>query len=154
MKLLHYSAAPFQFDPSRVYQGRSERDHKPMGLWLSVEGDYDWPAWCEGESFNLESLKYVSEVTLKPDATVLLLDTVDRLDAFTHRFGVPDVHELRSIAWNEVKERYDGIIIAPYHGARRLSLMWYYTWDCASAVIWNLSAIAEVKCVQPSTDAK
>lgn len=142
MKLLHYSAEPFTFDPTRTYP---PRDHfKPTGLWLSVEGDDDWRAWCEGENFSLPSLKYVSEVTLKPGHNVLVVDTLEALDAFNARFGVADPLAVRGIRWDEVRALYDGLIIAPYRWERRLDLMWYYGWDCASGVIWNASAIESV----------
>lgn len=149
MRLLHYSAKPFKFDPERKY-AESHYGFKPVGLWLSVESDDDWPAWCRGESFHLEALKHVAEVILKPDANVLVIDTVEKLDAFNARFRkVKDDFEVRNINWPAVKELYDGLVIAPYHWSRRLTMMWYYGWDCASGVIWNLSAIAEVK---PSPD--
>ena len=142
MKLLRYSAEPFEFNPKKRYRANrngAERDHKPEGFWLSV--DEDWKRWCEGEEWGLDGLAHVTEFRLKPDAKILHIDSVKGLDEFTKRYGVQDVHELRSIDWRPVKEAYDGIIIAPYQWERRLSLMWYYTWDCASAVIWNLDAI-------------
>ena len=80
---------------------------------------------------------------LKPVANVLLIDTPEKLDAFNARFGVDD-NSVHSIAWEKVKALYDGVIIAPYHWERRLNLMWYYGWDCASGVIWHLSAIDNV----------
>ena len=42
---------------------------------------------------------------------------------------------------------YQGIIIAPYLWTRRHheSTGWYYSWDCASGVIWDARAIAELK---------
>lgn len=142
MKLLHYSAEPFTFDPTRAYPPTEH--FKPTGLWLSVEGDDDWRAWCEAEDFNLPSLKHISQVTLKPDHNVLVVDTLEALDAFNARFGVADRHAIRGIRWDEVRALYDGLIIAPYRWERRLDLMWYYGWDCASGVIWNLSAIESV----------
>lgn len=139
MKLLHYSAKPFQFDSNRKYPAD---DHwKPSGLWLSVEGDNDWQEWCEEEGFALDNLKCVVEVRIKPDANVLLIDTVTKLGAFHARFCRA---ENDFLAWNKVKAVYDGLIIVPYQWERRLTIMWYYGWDCASGVIWNLSAIANV----------
>lgn len=45
--------------------------------------------------------------------------------------------------WIDVASRYSGIEIAPYQWKRRIhpSTFWYYTWDCASGCIWDLSAI-------------
>ena len=142
VKLLHYSAESFKFNPSRRY-GDGDDLHKPSGLWLSVEGDNDWKSWCENESFVLNALTYVSEVTLKSNANVLLIDTLDKLDNFNADFGIPNrlISWDMPISWGRVRAAYDGIIIAPYQFDRRHTLMWYYTWDCASGVIWNLSAV-------------
>jgi hypothetical protein len=142
LRLLHYSAEPFVFDPERKYE-EANYGFKPVGLWLSVEGDDDWRSWCEGEQFNLESMKHVSEVILKSDANVLLIDTVEALDAFNSRYG-KEVHGMRSIDWSAVKAAYDGLVIAPYHWSRRHDFIWYYGWDCASGVIWNMRAIEKV----------
>jgi len=146
VKLFHYSARPFRFNRRRRY----ERDHwKPHGLWLSVEGENDWRAWCEGENWGIDKLKNVSEVVLAPDANVLIVDTLAKLDAFNTLYG-SDNDRSYSIAWEKVKAMHDGIIIAPYQWERRYSFMWYYGWDCASGVIWNLPAIANV--TLPSND--
>lgn len=152
MRLLHYTAKPFTFDPSLSFkQVGHYAGGKPSGLWLSVEGDGDWKEWCEGEQWGLERLKHVSEITLKPHANVLTVDTLAKLDRFSKDFkaGGDPVVELRYIDWPRVKNLWDGIIIAPYQWNRRHDFMWYYGWDCASGVIWNLSAIAGVKALEP-----
>lgn len=151
MRLLHYSAEPFQFDPERKYDDK--HGFKPGGLWLSVEGDQDWRSWCESEQWGIGGLKHAVEITLKPTANVLLIDTEEGLDAFNARFGSDDL-SVRSIAWAKVKALYDDLIIAPYQWERRCGLMWYYGWDCASGVVWNLSAIKSVGMVNYDGTAK
>lgn len=153
MRLLHYTARPFEFDPARRYEQVGHyAGWKPAGFWLSVDGGDDcWRSWCEGEAWGLERLAHASEVTLKPSANVLVIDTPEKLDAFDMLYGDGDRHSLRSIDWPRVKRVHDGVIIAPYHWSRRLDLMWYYGWDCASGVIWNLPAIAEVKACEKVT---
>lgn len=147
MRFLHYSAEPFQFDADRKYE---QGEHwKPRGLWLSVEGEQDWKEWCESERFG--SLNHVTEVTLKPGSNVLTIATTDALDRFNRDFGNGDDLSVRSIDWQRVRTLWDGLIIAPYQWERRLDLMWYYGWDCASGVIWNLGAIAEVKSLATAT---
>ena len=137
MKLFHYSAEPFRFDPYRTY----EDDHwKPAGLWVSVKGDDDWTAWCV-----VELLKHANEVVLNSNANVLLIDTTEKLDAFNARFRCAnDDLDLRNINWSAVKNLYDGLIIAPYQWERRHTFRWYYGWDCASGVIWNMAAVEKV----------
>ncbi len=49
------------------------------------------------------------------------------------------------LEWDKVKDKYQGIIIAPYQWECRLALetCWYYGWDCASGCIWDLDCIKE-----------
>jgi hypothetical protein len=145
MKLVHYSHLPFELDRSRKYmQGFRP---KPSGLWLSVEpGHPTWKDWCLQRDFALECLRYSAEIILEPSAHILTIDTVEKLDEFSDEYlKSMEMPKDFYIDWRAVKDAYDGIIIAPYHWARRLELTWYYTWDCASGVIWNLSAIKEAK---------
>lgn len=147
---MHYTAKPFEFDPTRRYdQVGHYAGGKPSGFWLSVEGENCWRSWCEDEAWSLDGLKHVSEVMLSPEANILKIDSVEKLDTFSDKYGNggDSVVDLRYIDWPKVKQEYDGIIIAPYQWERRHSLMWYYGWDCASGVIWNLSAVASVAAI-------
>jgi hypothetical protein len=142
--LYHYSASPFTFDPTRTY-AQGESDIKPRGLWLSV--DEGWKEWCEGEDFNCEGLTHCTEFALRPDARILHLSNVVNLDQFTYHYHKAIVRDtIRSIDWNRVAREWQGIIIAPYQWERRLTehTFWYYGWDCASACVWDCSAL-EVK---------
>lgn len=144
--LWHYTPHPFALEDRRYDQRDPHRYRKPEGLWISVEGEDDWQSWCESMQRCLERLVWRAPVTIRPDANVLWL-TPDLLTQFDRDFGfgrwrgrttqrpghAPD--------WREVARRYDGIVIAPYSWHHRLALEWYYTWDCASGCIWNLSAI-------------
>lgn len=130
---------------------------KPRGLWLSVRGQYDWVWWSEGEQFRLYNFRYGTRIILKPDANVLHLKTGEELDEFTAEYGYnptfpskddPNVlHSMHStyIDWPRVAEKYQGLIIAPYQWSRRMEAhcFWYYGWDCASAVIWDHTAISQ-----------
>jgi hypothetical protein len=49
------------------------------------------------------------------------------------------------IDWVRVAAEYAGILIAPYQRPVRHEIMWYYTWDCASACIWDTSIIERVE---------
>ena len=144
LRLVHHSAAPFVLDRERKYV--QEPRAKPTGLWLSVVGQDDWASWCTGEEFRLDDLAQTTVVNLVPGANVKMLSTALDLDLLTSEFhfrmGAYD--DSHSIDWPSVAAQFDGIIIAPYVWPRRLDLMWYYGWDCASGVIWNLSAIADV----------
>ncbi|MBE5514408.1 hypothetical protein PROPHIGD108-1_7 [Mycobacterium phage prophi108-1] len=153
MALMHYTSAPLEFDPGRTYeQDAPSAFGKPVGFWVSVVGEDDWATWV---SDNMDSarLAHVQRVTLAPDANILQLNNAYELDVFTKHNAVETEYERRyarpfnkwPIDWRAVAENYDGIIIAPYTWSRRMSLDWYYGWDCASGCIWNLCAIAAVE---------
>lgn len=147
MRLLHYTDKPFDFDPKREYEV-ARQNYKPCGLWVSVEGAADWKDWCEGERFNLESLKHAAEVVLRPNHDIFIINTGPLLQAFHDRFKSPIYPGSQSfqIDWTRVKQSCGGVIIAPYRYEFRLEMgmLWYYGWDCASGCIWNLSTVERV----------
>lgn len=130
-------------------------DHKPKGLWYSVEWDgedsYGWKDWCTAEDFELEHLEVATKLDL--DLThVLQLHTPEEILEFHERFTVnlyPDVPQLagsgvgQGIDWPRVATLYKAIEIAPYCWQLRLDsrTFWYYGWDCASGCIWDPTII-------------
>ena len=146
MKLVHYSAEPLVFD-QREYRGGIDLN-KPDGLWVSVQGEYDWPSWCTKEGFRLRALRYQAVVTPKAWDRILIVDNSASLHLLQRRFP-PGVHPERSHwfdarpSWDVVAESYSGIVIAPYQGSCRMSgdTQWYYGWDCASGCIWDTNDI-------------
>ncbi|MFT4126258.1 MAG: hypothetical protein QM662_08520 [Gordonia sp. (in: high G+C Gram-positive bacteria)] len=150
-RLMHYQDHPVDFDRTRTYtQPPADPFGKPTGFWVSVEGDDDWPSWCQSEDFRTESLSHPHEVRLVPAANVWWLTTIADVDRFHMRFSRRRISDRRIsdswsvIDWRSVAALYDGVIIAPYQRSRR-ELDWYYGWDCASGCIWNLDAIASVE---------
>lgn len=150
MELRHYTGAPVTLHRDLVYL--QYRAHKPHGLWVSVpdeNGEDGWVAFNEGEQFRPTT--HAHRVVLSPCANVRVLSSIDEFDAFHCEYGVPAFWRPRGredwlydIDWPRVASEHDGIVIAPYLWARRMNPHWYYTWDCASGCIWNLSAIEEV----------
>ena len=149
MRLIHYSdhylTAVHSADPGPAPE-RIQR--KPFGLWVSVEGEDDWPAWCRTEDFRLELLTHPTEVVLRPDANILCIGSAAELRRFQSEYG--EDHRVLGgwiARWDDVGAKHDGIIIAPYIWSMRLdhAVSWYYTWDCASGCIWNANAVAELR---------
>lgn len=153
MKLSHYSAIP-----RIIFRERRNTDvyFKPRGLWVSVDGEDDWRAWCEAETFRLQALRFKINIILEPDANILYLRSAADLFTFTEGYTATDSqvnsimksHSLSGtfhMDWPRVQREYDGIIIAPYQWSQRLELMWYYSWDCASGCIWNIEAIQKAE---------
>lgn len=142
MELIHYSNKPICFDPHHKFLGMVGA-FKPAGFWVSVKGEMDWPEWCRDNKYNVAALKYPHEVSLKSTAKVLVVSTLEELDAFHKRFIGNNV-KFYEIDWDAVKNEFDGLIISPYQWERRFEHGWYYGWDCASGVIWNLNVIENV----------
>jgi hypothetical protein len=153
-QLVHYSAEPLTALRDVPVQKVDEMDYfKPRGLWVSDDAcENNWRWWCEAEGFRLDALAYAHDVAIKPDANILLLGSSNDIDEFTERWHIwpfPGPRHSRSyIDWPSLRSRYAGIVITPYIWERRLSMgsgpdaMWYYSWDCASGCIWDVSAIA------------
>ena len=145
------------FDESKTYNNDpDEHGFKPNGLWLSVDGG--WRDWCSGEMPHwLEGPEIEFTVDL---SRILVIDTVAKLDAFNETYATPfgTAFYLNSPAenkpyplfvnWKPLTERYSGIMIAPYFYARRYC-GFYYPWDCASACVWDLTAVTYVGLVPP-----
>jgi hypothetical protein len=163
MKLIHYSNQHLtevqdQHHQTRCDGGmRGDRAMKPVGLWVSVEGENDWPSWCKAEGFALEALTHPTEIVLRPDANVLCLNGEQDIRAFHAEYGCRPFYADEigkdalfhgtAVRWGLVAERYAGIIIAPYVWTLRLDdeVRWYYGWDCASGCIWKADAVAALQ---------
>jgi hypothetical protein len=114
-------------------------------LWVSVQGEHDWASWCAAEDFGIGKL--VHRVVLKPDANILHISTESQLEDFAenYRFTSLQFPSATGIEWKKVAAKYQGIIIAPYQRRHRLSMMWYYTWDCASGCIWDSDVVERIE---------
>lgn len=164
MRLIHYSDTPMASVHSVEQAGERYEWHggrKPNGLWVSVEGEDDWRAWCEAERFRDLAKQVAHEMVLDRDARVLIVDTAAAMTAFHTEYRVEQDRQDRYGKWKEwridwplVARRYSGIVIAPYQWHYRLDgeiSGWYYSWDCASGCIWGAEAIADVKIIAPET---
>lgn len=142
-ELEHYAETPVTLQPRSYAQLDDGWAYgKPDGLWLSVAGDDDWPAWCRDNEFDLGGLAVRHRVVLDPDANILRLSTVEAMLDFDREFGRFDHARRTGIRWGAVAKRFDGIMIVPFHAALRWEMDWYYGWDCASACVWNLNVIS------------
>lgn len=148
MQLAHYSRKRL----TRLYSTYGQtNDFKPCGLWFSVEGNDDgWREWCHSNDYAWEAYIVKTDLRLIEPEAVLILSTPEQLHAFTDTYG-EDLGRRSGgkplglggmfIQWDQVAARYKGIIIAPYIYACRLTLLWYYTWDCASGCVWDVSCL-------------
>ena len=142
---LHYSKKPIGRPRTRTLE--LTVDHKPSGLWYSVDGG--WEEWCRDDAeWDLPPFVYAVEVD---EDKILQLTTVSQLDDFHDDYRAGESHEEYRrdwIDWARVGEQWGGIEIAPYQWERRLDgevHRWYYGWDCASGCVWDVKALTLVK---------
>lgn len=130
------------FNPEWVYE-QPVTNHKPRGLWLSV--DDDWRRWAEDGG-----LGWVGDDGVEFDVDLdrcVVVSSVDELDRFHDQWYQDWRQQPRyrsGIRWAAVAQQYSGIVIAPYLQQRRLdgaASDWYYPWDCASGCVWDLTAV-------------
>lgn len=164
MKLIHYSSEPLTAltDPREFPGARIGKPHR--GLWVSAEaqpfdpgdeerdGDWGWRQWCEAEKFSLERLTHATEIILKPDANPMWLKTAAAVEDLASEYPRETGHvrgtfvpRFDNIDWDAIMSNWPAIIIAPYQWRCRMDVMWYYCWDCASGVIWDLSIIEAIR---------
>ena len=153
MDLRHYSDKSFAFDRDRQYNNTTPGPGwKPRGFWVTTPTEDGWLEWCKSELFHIDNLETESAVTLKDDADLMIITTIESFDTFVDQYRAPlypgakpfgGKHE--GINWPEVIEDYQGIIIAPYFYERRYDHMWYSSFDVASGVIWDLGAVLRVE---------
>lgn len=153
LNLSHYSS-----EPALVMEPREQdkADMKPLGLWVSVDGEMDWPEWCVAEHFSRgDDLRFQHRVTLTPDHRVLHLSSPISLRWLTNKY--PDnkykelgLHQMFRLDWRRLAQDWDGLVISPYLWECRLDTdtFWYYGWDCASGCIWNPRSVVSVEMVR------
>ncbi|QNN99353.1 hypothetical protein SEA_SEPHIROTH_9 [Gordonia Phage Sephiroth] len=147
MKLMHFSkTGTLELDRDRPYT--TFREEKPDGLWVSNEDDYGWSQWVTDNEFGLETLEYAHDVLLAKDSRVFVISSLHDFDYFNHAYSKPGLlteitgdPKYNAPDWSLVQQHYQGIIFEHYFWERRMEVFWYYGWDCASGVIWDLSAI-------------
>lgn len=138
MILRHYSSEPLrQADLRSVPLKNSERlVGKPTGLWLSDEsGDPSWSQWCEDNDFEFGQFWTDFEVDLTD---------VKHLETPFDILSVPTKPKTMFVEWEPLLKGYKGLLITPYQWSVRLDVLWYYGWDCASGVFWDVSCLKEV----------
>jgi hypothetical protein len=116
--LSHFSDVE-KIDPPFLIDQAVSRWDKPRGLWVSVDGEDDWPTWCKREEYRLDRLTNRFAVTLADDANVLHLSTVDEVLAFAAEHAGECCAITHAIDWVRVAKKYQGIIIAPYQWSLR-----------------------------------
>jgi hypothetical protein len=148
LQLSHFAKEPLGEIRSTEQKWRSDYRscyEKPKGLWVSVDGEDDWPSWCASADFEIGGTRH--RVLISNWSRLLILKSSSDLRQFTKFYGRQDETRYHDnyIEWPAVAAAHGGVIIAPYCWDQRLNLDWYYGWDCASGCIWDASVIARVE---------
>jgi len=128
-------------------------NHKPLGLWFSVESDRQdgWIDWCKDNAWRDPDEAFHTELDVDM-SRMLLISSANELDLFHAEYAANPWPPYPQ--WNKVADQWDGIVIAPYIVERRFegdASRWYYGWDCASGCVWDASAVKllnESKCLE------
>lgn len=151
MKLSHFSWK--RIDGAYSVAQHDELASKPKGLWVSVDGDDDWPSFCKREDFRDVDTQAHYRVHLAEGANIRYIRTPNALLKFDKEFGDKDI--VSQINWARVAEKYQGIIIAPYQWSMRLGgPHWYYTWDVASGCLWDKDAVKSIELVRRGSKSR
>ena len=140
-KRIHNCRELLQLDRSRRYE---QTDYfKPKGFWYGF--DDSWQKWCECEQPDWIR-RYFYELKLNGSNLLILKTKADML-RFNQEYGgrpiLPSMKLIKQVEWTRIAREYDGIEIPVYFWEFRMhpEFMWYYGWDCASGVIWNLEKV-------------
>jgi len=152
--LSHYTAEPLMFEPDRRYgnlEYPAPKMMKPIGFWLSADGEDDWPEWCTDNGWRIRGLEWRTPFRVREGARVKFMQTYEELIEFTQTFCFPpdpkSQWKMTYIDWHEVIfAGWQGVLVAPYCWRARMDdkTSWYYGWDCASGVFWDLEAIEQI----------
>jgi hypothetical protein len=144
MILSHFTNKKFIFNPEKFYP-LTRNHNKPYGLWLSDESDHGWRTWCRSEKYRLTRLRCHSKFNCDT-SNWLVLRSSSEIKSFTETYQSSD-NDYYSIDWMRVQKEFKGILITPYQWQCRLNQKsrWYYSWDCASACVWDLTTITQIK---------
>jgi hypothetical protein len=147
-EFFHYTKDPdLAIDVNREYKTRRI---KPSGFWVSV-GDA-WKEWCEEEEFHPERLEHVYGVDIDMSGFLTVNDR-ETITALYEEFpdagnDSPKVSIGTFVDWGAAASRYAGLLFSPYdkwlNDWRDLPI-WWYGLDCASAVVFDLTAIKSLE---------
>lgn len=145
-ELYHFSRKPLNFNQNFSYNVARDQFFKPHGLWLSDESKQSivsWRSWCIAEDYSIDALSYRTKFLVDTNK-IIVLSTLKDIDNFTNKYkDNTQNYTSNYIDWKKVISISAGILITPYIWEARNDhkYFWYYPWDCASACIWDLSAV-------------
>lgn len=119
---------------------QKEKSIKPRGLWYGI--NYEWLEWCKG---NFSIHNEMIEINID-SSKILLIENPQQLYSLMGIFGYNIVEGVKYIDWEKLSKYYSGIEFQNYHQTKNSFDLhnlptWFYTLDCSSGCIWDLSVI-------------
>lgn len=133
-KYIHYGHKEFLLDRFHPIVNIPHFVKPRGGLWASpVDAEIGWKDWCEDNDFHCDRLEDSFSFTLRDDARVLHIASVENLT------DLPEIKNWHSmwytLDFEKLMETYDAVELELF---KDFSLYWrLYGWDCDSILIMN-----------------
>jgi len=128
--------------------------HKPYGkyIWSSfLNGNYDWHQFIISEKggmvdFFMGDVYFVATKLNDPLVPVCFIDSSQKLAELNEEFGACTNFDLyyggnkSEFDWPQFYKKYGSLIILDYYWEHRLSIGWYYGFDCTTVL--NLKTVS------------
>jgi hypothetical protein len=139
--------------PFKMGTGFDRMSNKPKnGFWTSSEttrGCSEWTSWCSSEMPEAIEGRGRYAMAVRPDARVLIIDSLADLKAMHSRFGIKNMPFMTVFDWNAVAHYYDGVHLTSrgQDETRHSHPLDLYGWDVESTVWfkWCFSHVEELK---------
>jgi hypothetical protein len=154
MKVVWYGHRHSQVGPSEeMMEPVGPQEHlKPTGgLWTSPHDSvYGWKEWCQAERMDWLGHRWLLDV--KPDVKLLVIDSMDDLDAAWERYPHEGPSYIgRTLDFEAIAKEYDGVWLTadgqwktrhPPLGSGWL--LGFYGWDCET-IWWTRWSFTKVR---------
>lgn len=150
-KYIHYGHKKFDINKFNPIRNISCFVKPNGGLWASsIDSEWGWKDWCESERFRECNKDNSFTFTLKEDAKVLRIETVDDLKDLPKMKIKYPIRSTILLDFEKLKEKYDAIEVLISNTSFSVlddkSLYnALYGWDCDSILIMNPNIIIEIE---------
>ena len=147
VKRFSHCSGVFEFDRDREYL-EVDNGFKPDGLWLSDDSNNNgWIAWCKEQNNGWIRGHNIWEVLVDTRRLLKISrspENVPKKYLIPHPGFRPGSKQL-CVDWKQLKaDGYAGFWVDDYKGVF-VDHIWWYGWDCDSAVVWDLSVVVQVE---------
>lgn len=143
---IHYGST--ELLPISKIENRIEFSKPQGGLWASrVDSTFGWKEWCERENFRANTLANSFKFTLKNDAKIFHIYSVNDLKQLPKRNTGFVYYPWYCLDFEEIEKEFDGIELhlseEKFEGEKWGQGLYFalYGWDCDSILLFHDCAI-------------